>query len=236
MSEVPRETRTNLYRWAVHAKAAYSVSWDSRNVDRSELIIGDGTGARVFATMHRGRILLAFTGTQPKDLRDWWTNAQAWAGSRHYRAGVAHSGFLDAYDSIRVPLHLFVRRCDHVTSFEVCGHSNGGALALIAANDFQQEGWSPSGAVFGTPAMFSRAAVAKYSAPIFDVVNARDPVPILPQAVGWNPVGTRICITRRGHVVPDPNHLHYLRDWCARGDGLLSIAPHKIERYAEALR
>jgi len=96
--------------------------------------------------------VIVFRGTDFNEFQDWFANIQR--GATQTVHGAVHSGFHSAYQHLRdqireiigktVPKHLWIT-----------GHSLGGALALLCANDFVEEGkLSIDGVMtFGQPLM-----------------------------------------------------------------------------------
>ncbi|RCV49205.1 lipase family protein [Marinitenerispora sediminis] len=79
-------------------------------------------------------IVVAFRGTEPAELRDWLSDANAAQVPHSARRGRVHSGFAQALDAVYPELHEAVTaaRTDG-QSLWFTGHSLGGALAMLAA-------------------------------------------------------------------------------------------------------
>lgn len=104
-----------------------------------------------------------------------------------------HQGFTDAYKSVRSQIHslidLYSKNCSpsrppHTINFT--GHSQGGAIALIAAVDCQYNfGISPNLITFGQPKVgnlgFCQSVDRRLNS-YLRVVNFFDPIPFVPKA------------------------------------------------------
>lgn len=147
-------------------------------------------------------IVCAFRGSEAPTsidgLKDWFlTNAnnllvlpQGQAGSDFVAAGVGarfHRGFLEALESVWHPLLKAVE--SEYSSSErpiwLCGHSLGGALALLAAWRLERHGLPVHQVyTFGAP-MIGNAAAAKafhdgFKGRVFRYIDVKDIVPKLP--------------------------------------------------------
>lgn len=85
-------------------------------------------------------LLVSFRGTQ--ETKDWTTNVngfhQVIPYGNHDSNIRVHRGFLNAYKSIRGTIHKYIsNRKSNIKNIYVCGHSLGGAIAILCAVDLQ---------------------------------------------------------------------------------------------------
>lgn len=147
-------------------------------------------------------IVCAFRGSESPTsidgLKDWFlTNAnnllvlpEGRAGTDFAAAGVGarfHRGFLEALDAVWTPFHaavdgLFARAERPIW---VCGHSLGGALALLAAWRMERAALPVHQVyTFGAPMVGNAAAAAafekQFAGRVFRFIDVKDIVPRLP--------------------------------------------------------
>ena len=199
------------------------------------------TGTEVLVEYLPEAIVIAFPGTS--ELRDWIVDAQFLRTEVH--CGEVHMGFWKAWLGVK----QFLREVPRLASRPVffTGHSLGGALAQIAAKYFAVQGVLIGGVyTFGSPRVWDGLAAASYNnylrAATFNLVNACDPVPLLPPLLaGYRDAGTEIFLPApRGYVV-DPfigwEFIHDLmgafRSW--RAGSLAFLPNHFLTAYAEKL-
>ena len=113
----------------------------------------------------KNKIYIAFRGSD--DLEDWLENAEI--GVKNQNGVLVHSGFYDAMRECIIPLRRFM-----VSNYELgdkiilTGHSKGGAMGLLYANDLVTTGYPHrdiSFLGFGTPRVFKES--------ILDILNKR---------------------------------------------------------------
>jgi triacylglycerol lipase len=127
-----------------------------------------------------GVVVAAFRGTDEPE--DWRRNFEATAVD-HRAGGRVHRGFLRAYSQIEDALTtaLVAPRGAAPRGLVLAGHSQGGALAVLAATHH-----APAAIfTFGAPRIGDAAFLAippLAATPLLRVVNAFDPVPELPPA------------------------------------------------------
>lgn len=172
---------------------------DELGLDAKLISVGN---TQVYVATNDQHIVTAFRGSESPTsfdgLKDWLlTNAnnllvvpEGLAGTDFAAAGVGarfHRGFVEALQSVWDP---FVAAVDAAYSAKerpiwVCGHSLGGALALLAAWRLERSALPVHQIyTFGAPMIGNTAAAAaferQFSGRIFRVVNLHDLVPKLP--------------------------------------------------------
>lgn len=121
---------------------------------------------------------IVFRGTETQNVTDWVTDARI--ELKPVEDGVElHDGFLSAYDLVDDEVVGWIEDAGEKPLF-VCGHSLGGALAVVASVKNRA---TPFGScyTFGGP----RVGVIhdeKVKTPIYRVTNQSDPVPEVPPA------------------------------------------------------
>lgn len=123
--------------------------------------------------------VLAFRGTELTSMSDLKTNAKATlihSGS----AGRVHKGFFKAYQSIEDPLIEALSHLQENKTVIITGHSLGGALATIAARELESRYNIAACYTFGAPRVGDEVWCGKIKTKIYRVVNAADPVTMLP--------------------------------------------------------
>ncbi|QEH33147.1 Lipase (class 3) [Aquisphaera giovannonii] len=150
-----------------------------------------------FLATSPGAVLLAFRGTE--QLADWLANLNVIYTTRPY--GTVHRGFLGAFQvvepQLRIALGGFRGR-----KLLLTGHSLGGALAMIAAAEWQ--GTFPIDRIYtyGQPAVGRSSYVSfmesHYDGKIFRFVNDDDVVPQVPPT--YRHVGKLIHFDATGNL------------------------------------
>ncbi|CAM9335469.1 unnamed protein product [Pylaiella littoralis] len=181
---------------AAAAAAAVAAVAAGREGMKAEAILGaSGSGSGP-----RPRIVVTFSGTDPKSMKNWIDDLEAAPIAHAYEGGgcddcKVHRGFLAAYDVVQDQIRGAVaQHLRHHPNAEILitGHSLGGALATLCFLDLQLTlglGVGPKAVsfaplyIFGSPRvgneMFARFSVS-HGVPIFRVVHNHDPVPHLP--------------------------------------------------------
>jgi hypothetical protein len=175
------------------------------------------------------RVVVAFRGTEPSSLYNWVENLDA-AHSALPEAkaqdgvGRVHSGFADAYDSVRkgiisylIDLRTKYERLWHHVEVEISGHSLGGALSTLLAVELDALGFRvASVTTFGSPRVGDFRFAEYYNHVLgsrtLRLTHAHDAVPALPpRLLGYQHVATEIFQTAAGNYVigdgsgEDPN-------------------------------
>jgi triacylglycerol lipase len=182
-----------------------------------------GVQAALFRASQYG--ILAFRGTDTAP--DWLTNAAAAMVETPH--GRAHLGFWTAihgpgshWEEIRAALAF------HGKPIWITGHSQGAALALLAAMDAKEHGIPVAGVyVYGCPRVGDAALASAMPSPVFRVVNETDvvthvPVPI-PLVLPYKHAGERVWLDSAGDLHtgeaprPDLAAIQELFDFAGKG-------------------
>ena len=228
---------------------ARGLAWVSAQAYESATFGNAPTDTQVLFIEKPDYAVLAFRGTS--SVRDWMTDVnfdyEHIPNSAHANLAV-HDGFYDALDSVFEQCALAVSRIGGKPLF-ITGHSLGGALAQLFAFLIARQTNSPIIAgvyTFGSPRVGNKAFAAAYNnllkAATFNLVNACDPVPLLPPLLaGYRDGGTEIFMPAAGGFVADPfigtelgNDLLGMF-WAWRKGRLAFLPNHFINRYEEKI-
>lgn len=160
----------------------------------------------------RKRLVVAFRGTEQAKWKDLRTDLMIVpAGLNPERIGgdfkqevQVHSGFLNAYDSVRSRIIRLIKQVVAYTDegpqpedkwqVYVTGHSLGGALATLLALELSSSQLSRRGTIcvtmynFGSPRVGNKKFAEVYNEKVKDswrVVNHRDIIPTVPRLMGY---------------------------------------------------
>lgn len=133
-------------------------------------------------------IIVAFRGTEPKQIKDWLTDTNTLAAPGPAGNGLVHLGFSRALDSVYPQIRDAVQRLrDNNQTLWITGHSLGGALAMLesARMYFEDPSLLPDGVyTFGQPRTCDRFLAEPYNraftSRVFRFVNNNDIVPQVP--------------------------------------------------------
>ncbi|KAF8015921.1 hypothetical protein BT93_H1458 [Corymbia citriodora subsp. variegata] len=170
------------------------------------------TQAAIWRDSARRRLVVAFRGTEQSRWKDLRTDLMmAPTGLNPERIGgdfkeevQVHSGFLSAYDSVRIRILSLLQMaigfvddgCEPQYKWHVyvTGHSLGGALATLLALELSSSQLVKHGAIyvtmynFGSPRVGNRRFAELYNEKVKDswrVVNHRDIIPSVPRLMGY---------------------------------------------------
>jgi triacylglycerol lipase len=157
-------------------------------------------------------IIIAFAGTDPLIPANWITDLDVGLKFRfneRVTPPALHSGFEKAYRSVaRKVAEALAKRSE--TAVLVTGHSMGGALAVIAADDFLSEKKLRPTAVyvFGMPRVGDADFAKRYNDTLgnttYRLVHGADIVATVPPSrFGFRHIGRLIRCDRAGYFAPD---------------------------------
>ena len=127
--------------------------------------------------------MLVFRGTQPDIKADIWTDV---ALTLHKtRDGEVHTGFRDAYREVQTQIHESLIKIGKIPLY-ITGHSLGGALATVAAQDLEHKYGDQIAAcyTFGSPRVGDGKYEDRIKVPFYRIVNATDAVTLFPWFLG----------------------------------------------------
>lgn len=193
-----------------------------------------------------GHFAVIFPGTASR--RDWLTDVRIkkvdW-GDEGVLSSRVHRGFASAYDSVRDGI---TRMLPPGVNLVIAGHSLGGALATLCAEDLNDLYPIDSVFTFGSPRVGNGPFARAYNAQLGDLtarlVNAGDPVPHLPWVFGtYRHVGTQHYLHRDGTLRVDQPLRTVVSEAAVSVDSVvdaphhafLGVNPHRITRYRIAL-
>jgi hypothetical protein len=163
--------------------------------------------------------VVAFRGTDPSSLYNWVEDLDAMHSTlptAEVKDGVGrvHSGFHDAYDSVRKELisHMIDMRTKYDRMWrhfevEVTGHSLGGALSTLVALELEALGFQiKSVTTFGSPRVgdevFADFWGKKFGDRTMRMTHAHDMVPSLPpRMLGYHHVATEVFQNASGAYI-----------------------------------
>lgn len=164
-------------------------------------------------TTAEGRTWLLFQDS--KDKRDWINNFKF--RRKLYKDQentlIVHGGYGKAYKSANDVIMAEAVKYDNLA---IAGWSFGGAMALLAAEDYHyRTGRKPEVVTFGAPKVAGTKSTANYlrsCGEYFQYADANDPVPLMPPFPGFHhvnkiKVGGPFCILEWKDA--DYYHTHY---------------------------
>lgn len=185
LEQLPHGTapnRKNLYFVAIMSQMAYNLGeYSGKRFSGGELSHFNFGIVRGLVLDSPSVLVIAFSGSQT--WKDWLSNLDM----RKMRTpfGGIHTGFMRSFHDIQYELLPYIRALSIVNKpIVICGHSRGGALAMLLAVILHQCG-IPIHAVYAlcSPKIGGEDFVEywhKTGIPLYLVVNGSDPVPSLP--------------------------------------------------------
>lgn len=207
-------------RLAKLSDEAYKDKIELKGYD-SKFIEDKDTDTQCHILHDEGEVYIVFRGTE--SFTDWANNLKV----KFNEEGI-HSGFNRAYNSIRFKIMNHLNDIDYrFKSIFVCGHSRGGALAVICAHRLKHV---TRVATFGSPMVGDKDFHKAYQRHdrTFRWENYLDFVTRLPSdKAGYKPVGQIKWLTRSGVVK------HY-KPWWADYFAF-SKSNHKMKNYIKKI-
>ncbi|XP_060181198.1 uncharacterized protein LOC132610809 isoform X1 [Lycium barbarum] len=205
---------TAMEAWAMLATSMGHPTFIKSEFDKLCFLDNESTDteATLWRDSARNRLVVAFRGTEQTKWKDLVTDLMLVpAGLNPERIGgdfkqevQVHSGFLGAYDSVRIRLISLIKKAigyrdgdlDPPNKWHVyvTGHSLGGALATLLALELSSSQLAKRGAIcvtmynFGSPRVGNKKFAEVYNEKVKDswrVVNHRDIIPTVPRLMGY---------------------------------------------------
>ncbi len=159
-------------------------------------------------------IIIAYKGTS--NLKDFVTDAKAWR--KHIKDSSIHIGFLQAHLSVILEVLSHVASMNGARDYQikpgkpifVFGHSLGGALAILCADQLERQGFRVQSVyTYGQPRVGDTQFCRDYNSRLGDrtyrFVHEEDIIPrILPVLLGYRHCGTEIFAPAYVHPHKDP--------------------------------
>jgi triacylglycerol lipase len=140
----------------------------------------DNNGTQAIVLENDTYIFLGFRGTEATSMKDIKSDAKATVKTCK-TGGKIHSGFDEAFSQVAIEIQQFLNQDEFKDKpLFITGHSLGGALATVAAKKINHRGGIASCYTFGSPRVGNVDWSADIKTPIYRVVNAVDPVTMLP--------------------------------------------------------
>ncbi|CAN4120592.1 unnamed protein product [Withania somnifera] len=205
---------TAMEAWALLATSLGHPTFIKSEFDKLCFLDNESTDteAMLWRDSARKRLVVAFRGTEQTKWKDLVTDLMLVpAGLNPERIGgdfkqelQVHSGFLSAYDSVRIRLISLIKKAigyrdddlDPPNKWHVyvTGHSLGGALATLLALELSSSQLAKRGAIsvtmynFGSPRVGNKRFAEVYNEKVKDswrIVNHRDIIPTVPRLMGY---------------------------------------------------
>ena len=148
------------------------------NMEIKETFDNDGTQAILLA--NQSSIFLGFRGTEPTSMKDIKSDTKATTMVCE-SGGKIHTGFSEAFDRVAIQIQTALDKDEFKDKpLFITGHSLGGALATIAAKKLTHHAGIAACYTFGSPRVGDPKWTTNIKTPIYRIVNAADPVTMLP--------------------------------------------------------
>ena len=146
--------------------------------------IYDKEDTQAILVSNKDFLVLAFRGTETNSIKDIKTDLKA--KLIHHKTnsqtkGKVHAGFSKAFEQIAADIqkNLAEKKYQEKSLF-ITGHSLGGALATVAMKRLSHRAGISACYTFGSPRIANKNWIVGIKTPIYRLVNAADPVPMLP--------------------------------------------------------
>ena len=140
----------------------------------------DSNGTQAILLENDEYVFLGFRGTEATSIKDIKADAKA-VIKVCKTGGNIHSGFDEAFNELAIEIQSWLNKSEYTNKpLFITGHSLGGALATIATKKLKHKGGIAACYTFGSPRVGDAEWTRKIKTPIYRLVNAADPVTMLP--------------------------------------------------------
>ena len=140
----------------------------------------DSNGTQAILLENDEYVFLGFRGTEATSIKDIKADANAIIKDCK-SGGKIHSGFDEAFNELAIEIQSFLNNSEYTNKpLFITGHSLGGALATVATKKLKHKGGIAACYTFGSPRVGDAEWTTKIKTPIYRLVNAADPVTMLP--------------------------------------------------------
>ena len=140
----------------------------------------DSNGTQAILLENEEYVFLGFRGTEATSIKDIKADANAIIKDCK-SGGKIHSGFDEAFNELAIEIQSFLNNSEYSNKpLFITGHSLGGALATVATKKLKHKGGIAACYTFGSPRVGDAEWTTKIKTPIYRLVNAADPVTMLP--------------------------------------------------------
>jgi hypothetical protein len=165
----------------------YDADEEKKNLEENVKILNlsliktfDNKGTQAILLENDTYIFLGFRGTEATSIKDIKSDVKATIKTCK-TGGKIHTGFDEAFSQVAVEIQQFLNQDEFKNKpLFITGHSLGGALATVAAKKLTHEGGIASCYTFGSPRVGNVDWATGIKTPIYRIVNAVDPVTMLP--------------------------------------------------------
>ncbi len=197
---------------AYGARAAYSnnpggdAKFASLSWDTIKSFSNNRTDTQGFVAANADHVVVAFRGTEPREIEDWLTDLRYNYYRNKVGGGNVHNGFWTAWKSVRGKvLDELQSAVTNKQTIWFTGHSLGAALATLAARDMPKKFKPAAVNTFGSPRCGSPQYVKAYNVHVKRFVNENDIVPHVPlqgmfQKYKYDHVGQRRIMQPDGKI------------------------------------
>lgn len=157
----------------------------------------DVEGAQAYVMSDKDSVLIACRGTEPTQLNDVKADVDA-IRIDHPMGGKVHRGFYGEYEKVIGPIKEALAKHNKKGDKEVwvCGHSLGGAMAVLVALELKPTGLQ----TFGQPRVGNRELMEKIDFTYYRYVNNNDVVTTVPPSLF-------------GYVYTHTGHMRYINHY-----------------------
>ncbi len=206
----------------------------------------DEDDIQAYVTANQEMLILAFRGTEPNKMQDWVNNMDTQLTER-FRGNV-HRGFMRSVDLVWQQIAAAIQDFHHPSQkIFFCGHSQGGALATLAAAQAIEVGISLQQVyTFGQPRvgdlLFASFFNRNFKAQLFRIVNYGDIITRVPTRKSeYSHCGTFVFLDKEGIRHMDSAHWKNFWDdlgvsiWDLLDMAIADVAEHQTSAYIEKL-